>query len=146
MKGPAFNAQLAISRAHITFKKTQYRKFKTNTPSKGIARPQSQFPHSCICERFIYSHDRSAYSAAGKYVDRSWEYINRSQGLEAHSFSRNTLMGFSLQCVTLHCCISPYWRRILLKVRFLPGRRPMHFVLPNWKCTLILKVRSDLLS
>jgi hypothetical protein len=21
----------------------------------GIARPQSQFPHSCVCERFIYS-------------------------------------------------------------------------------------------
>jgi hypothetical protein len=31
----------------------------------GIVRPQSQFPHSCVCERFIYSHDRSAYSAAG---------------------------------------------------------------------------------
>jgi hypothetical protein len=29
-------------------------------------------PHSCVCER-------SAYSAAGKYVDRSWEYVNRSQ-------------------------------------------------------------------
>jgi hypothetical protein len=27
----------------------------------------------------IYSHDQSAYSAAGKYVDRSWEYINGSQ-------------------------------------------------------------------
>ncbi len=35
--------------------------------------------HSCVCERFIYSHDRSAYSAARKYVDRSWEYIDRSQ-------------------------------------------------------------------
>ncbi len=32
-----------------------------------------------ICERFIYFQDRSAYSAAGKYVDRFWEYINRSQ-------------------------------------------------------------------
>ncbi len=50
--------------------KTQYRKFETNIPRKGIARAQSQFPHSCVCERFIYSHDRSAYSAAGKYVDR----------------------------------------------------------------------------
>ncbi len=59
--------------------KTQYRKFETNVPRKGIPRPQSQFPHSCVCERFIFSHDRSAYSAAGKYVDRSWEYINRSQ-------------------------------------------------------------------
>ncbi len=30
-----------------------------------------------VGERLIYSHDRFAYSAAGKYVDRSWEYINR---------------------------------------------------------------------
>ncbi len=35
--------------------KNQYRKFVTNIPRKGIVRPQSQFPHSCICERFIYS-------------------------------------------------------------------------------------------
>ncbi len=39
----------------------------------------SQFRHSYIFERFIYFQDRSAYSAAGKYVDQSWEYINRSQ-------------------------------------------------------------------
>ncbi len=44
--------------------KNQYRKFEKNIPRKGIARPQSQFPHSCACERFIYSHDWSAYSAA----------------------------------------------------------------------------------
>ncbi len=31
----------------------------------------SLFLHSYICERFIYFKDRSAYSAAGKYVDRS---------------------------------------------------------------------------
>jgi hypothetical protein len=24
-----------------------------------LARPQSQFPHSCVCEQFIYSQDRS---------------------------------------------------------------------------------------
>ncbi len=48
---------------------TQFFTFETNIPRKGIVRPQSQFPHSCVCERFIYSHDRSAYSAAGKYVD-----------------------------------------------------------------------------
>jgi hypothetical protein len=51
------------------------RKFKTNIPRKGIVRPQSQFPHSSVCERFIYFHTRSAYSAAGKYVDQPWEYI-----------------------------------------------------------------------
>jgi hypothetical protein len=40
-------------------------KMETNIPRKGIARPQSQFPHSCVCGRFIYSPHRSAYSAAG---------------------------------------------------------------------------------
>jgi hypothetical protein len=55
---------------------TQYRKFETNIPRKGIARPQSQFPHSCVCERFIYSHDRSAYSAAGYICGPILEYIN----------------------------------------------------------------------
>jgi hypothetical protein len=34
--------------------KNQYRKFETNIPRK-----------ECFYERFIYSHDRSAYSAAG---------------------------------------------------------------------------------
>jgi hypothetical protein len=30
-------------------------------PFLGIARPQSQFPHSCVGERFIYSQDWSTY-------------------------------------------------------------------------------------
>ncbi len=34
---------------------------------------------SLIFERFICSQDQSAYLAAAKYSDRSWEYINRSQ-------------------------------------------------------------------
>ncbi len=37
--------------------------------------------YSCVCERIINSQDRSAYSAAGKFVDRSWEYIHRSQNM-----------------------------------------------------------------
>jgi hypothetical protein len=47
---------------------------ETNIPMKGIARPRSQFPHYCVCEQCIYSHNRSAYSGAGKYENRSWEY------------------------------------------------------------------------
>ncbi len=62
----------------IFTEKTQYQKFETNSPGKGIARPQFQFPHLCVCDQFLYSHHRSAYSAAGKYVDRSREYINCS--------------------------------------------------------------------
>ncbi len=33
-------------------------------PRKGIARPQSQFPHSCVCERSRYSHVRPTYFPA----------------------------------------------------------------------------------
>jgi hypothetical protein len=56
--------------------KTQYRKFKTNVPNKEITRPQS-----CVCERFIYSQDRSAYTLLQENMwtdPGSWEYINRS--------------------------------------------------------------------
>ncbi len=45
--------------------KTKCRKFKTNIPRKGISRSQFQFPHSCVCERIIHSHDGSAFSAGG---------------------------------------------------------------------------------
>jgi hypothetical protein len=55
-------------RLHLAYytAKTQYRKFETNIPRKGTGQPQAQFLHSCFCERFIYSHDQSAYSAARK--------------------------------------------------------------------------------
>jgi hypothetical protein len=45
--------------------KPKCRKLETNIPRKGISGPQSQFPHSCVCERIIYSHDGSAFSAGG---------------------------------------------------------------------------------
>ncbi len=60
--------------------KNQYRKFETNIPRKGIAKPQSQFSHSCVCERFMYSHHRSAYSSAeNMWTDPGNIYVNRSQ-------------------------------------------------------------------
>jgi hypothetical protein len=43
---------------------------------RNYAAPVPISTFMCLCERFIYFHGRSAYSAAGKYVDRSWEYIN----------------------------------------------------------------------
>jgi hypothetical protein len=64
---------------HTYTSNTQYQKFEINNPRKGIARPQSQSPHSCACERVIHSHDRSAYPAAEKYVDESWEYVSIAQ-------------------------------------------------------------------
>jgi hypothetical protein len=40
---------------------TLKRKSHLCIPFLGIGRPQSQFPHSCVCERFMYSQDRSTY-------------------------------------------------------------------------------------
>ncbi len=37
------------------------RQFRLYIPSLGIARPQPQFPHSRVFERFIYSQDQSTY-------------------------------------------------------------------------------------
>jgi hypothetical protein len=37
-----------------------HQKFETNIPKNATALPRSQSLHSCICERFIYSHDWSA--------------------------------------------------------------------------------------
>ncbi len=57
---------------------------KTNIPRKGIARPQSQFPHSCVCERFSYTvlPQLVCLFCCRECVDRSWEYTNRSQTCE----------------------------------------------------------------
>ena len=53
------------SPTHLHTAKTKNRNFETNIPRKGILGSQSQFPHSCVCERLIYSHDLSPYSAGG---------------------------------------------------------------------------------
>ncbi len=50
---------------HFHTAKTKCRKFETNILRKGISGPQSQFPHSRVCEQPIYSHDGSACSAGG---------------------------------------------------------------------------------
>jgi hypothetical protein len=60
--------------------KIQYQKFETNIHRKGIVRSQSQFPHSCVCERFIFSQDRFAYSATGNMRTYPGNiYVNLSQ-------------------------------------------------------------------
>jgi hypothetical protein len=52
----------------------------------GIARPQSQFPHSCVWEQFIYFQDWSTYFPAAEKADRSWKYINLSQIYECRNW------------------------------------------------------------
>ncbi len=60
-------------------------KIRDKYPRKGIAWPQSQFPQSCVCERFIDPHG---------YGDRSWEYINRSQTHECGYWDRGRAISF----------------------------------------------------
>ena len=57
---------------------TLRRKSQLCIPFLGIARPQSRFPHPWVCERFIYSQDRSTYFPAAELGRLFWECINRS--------------------------------------------------------------------
>ncbi len=77
-----------------------------------IARPQSQFPHSCVCERFIYSQDRSTYflqqnrqtdhGNGNKSLSDTWMW---KLGLRPHnSFSVNICFEFSVLCL---CSLMP---------------------------------------
>ncbi len=91
---------------------TLQRQFRLCIPFLVIARPRSQFPHSCVCERFIYVHiprigPHTVFPAAEK-ADPSWEYIIRSQthergncmGLRPRfSFSGNICFKFSAYCL-----------------------------------------------
>ncbi len=52
----------------------QYRKSDLCIPRKETVRPRSRL-HSCICERFIYSQNLSAYLAAAKIGRPILEYI-----------------------------------------------------------------------
>ncbi len=45
---------------------TLQRKFHLCTPRKGIVRPQSQFPNSFVCDRFINFQDQSTYFPAAE--------------------------------------------------------------------------------
>jgi hypothetical protein len=73
---PRWVSSCLVSRIFFTRNSTLQRNLDLCIPRKGIAWPQSQFPHSC--ERFIYSQDQSTYFPAAGYADRSEEYINRS--------------------------------------------------------------------
>ncbi len=65
---------------------------------EGIAWPQSQFPHLCVCEGFKYCQDRSTYfsavAAEGRLIVgiyKSWDWSN--------SFSWNNFFKFLILCL-----------------------------------------------
>ncbi len=73
-----------------------------------IARPQSQFPHSCVCERFIYYQYRFTYFSVAVAVFWPFVEIYKSftdiwmwkLGLRpCNSFSGNTCFEFSVLCL-----------------------------------------------
>ncbi len=71
--------------------RNQYRKFETHIPRKGTARPQSHFPHSRVCERFLYSHDRSAYFCCRKILGLRRRAIPR-KGIHKWDFRCSVLL------------------------------------------------------
>ncbi len=106
------------------------RQFSLYIPFLGIARPQPQFPHSGVCERFIYSQDRSTLFPPAEKADPSWEYIIRSQTHECGNWDWGPDIPFlgifvsNFQhfdfAVWLHSRISSYIRNPFLAYDFSP--------------------------
>ncbi len=70
---------MLVARLLATAALTLQRQFRLYIPFLGIARPRSQFPHSCVFERFIYIPGSVYIFPPAEQADPSWEYIIRSQ-------------------------------------------------------------------
>jgi hypothetical protein len=77
-----------------------YSTLKDTIPKIRNKYSQKKNFYACVCEQFIYSQERSAYSAAGKFVDRSWEYINPSQTHECGNWD----WGRTIPFLGIHKC------------------------------------------
>ncbi len=84
-----------------------YRKLKTNIPKNETALSHSQSLHSCICERFIYSHRQSASSMQQNRrtnngnVSIAHRYMNVEILNEATRFYWNTVFVSNFRCSVL---------------------------------------------
>ncbi len=81
--------------------------------------------------RFIFSQDQSAYFAAAKQADRSWEYINRSQILECRNWGWGCAVSF-LEIHNLDIRYSVVYTGIVLE-KILMGS-PMYRCLSTVMC------------
>ncbi len=87
-----------------TAKTPKYRKFETDIPRKGIARPQSQlilYIHVSVRDFYIPTIGLPILRQEN-YMDQSWEYINRSQTRECENWDcrievehKNVVFGLS---------------------------------------------------
>ncbi len=66
IKNAGTQLQIVIERQEHLEKPTLQRKSHLGILFLGIVQPQSQFPHSCVCVRFIYSQDQSTYFSAAE--------------------------------------------------------------------------------
>ena len=94
----------------VPFRSTLQRQFRLYIPFLGIARPQLQFPHSYVCERFIYSQDRSTYFLQQKRQTHhgNIQFAHRHMNVEIrtetrYSFSGNICFKFSAFCLCSAC-------------------------------------------
>jgi hypothetical protein len=80
--------------------------FPACIPFLGIARPQPQFPHSWVCERIIYSQDRSTYflqknsqiDPGNIYKSLKDTWMWKLRLWPRNSFSGNICFKFSVLC------------------------------------------------
>jgi hypothetical protein len=97
--------------------KNQYQKFETNIPRKGIARPQSQFPHSCVCERFTILQQEICRPILGIYkslTDTSmWKLGLRPAQFPEKEFEHTSIRPWSGVKALVKVCL---WPSVLSKL------------------------------
>ncbi len=123
---------------------TLERKSHLCIPRKRIARPQSQFPHSC--ELFIRTFPWSVYIfPPAEQADPSWEYKNRSQTHKCGNYSRteSPRNSFSGNCFEFSVlCLSSAVYRNLTWGRGRPPGQPRR-LLRGWRRSASPQAQSD---